>query len=162
MSATRIDYSIRPTLATRSGASPRIGFSFAPALATRSGAASHSGIYSPRRSQHARGLRLALASIRPALATRSGATPYVVNLRSLLHHRRRSVCYVNFSSTYFGSSKTWPAASIRQRHRLQQPFDNVITMIQPPCDSTNHDMQELHLVPPHATYKTTTSRRISD
>jgi hypothetical protein len=60
----------------------------------------------------------------------------------------------------------------RVRHRLQQAFDNdivygkhstnIITMIQPPCDSTNHDMQELHLVPLHATYKTTTSRRISD
>jgi hypothetical protein len=66
--------------------------SIRPALATRSGAASHSGIYSPRRSQHARGLCFELASIRPdvgktfggyasslhsfalALATRSGAT----------------------------------------------------------------------------------------
>jgi hypothetical protein len=55
MSATRIDYSIRPALATRSGASPCIGFSFAPALATRSGAA----------------LRIL------ALATRSGVVPRV-------------------------------------------------------------------------------------
>jgi hypothetical protein len=115
-----------------------------------------------RRWQHTRGLCLALASIRPVLATRSGATPYAVNLSRLLHHRRRSVCYVDFSLTCFGSSMTSPAASVRQRHRLQQAFDNIITMIQPPCDSTNHDMQELHLVPLHATYKTMTSRRISD
>jgi hypothetical protein len=57
------------------------------------------------------------------------------------------------SSTYFGSSTTSPTASIRQRHCLQQAFDNIITMIRPPCDSTDHDMQELHLVPSHATYK---------
>jgi hypothetical protein len=36
--------------------------------------------------QHARGLRLALTSILLALAMRSGATPYAVNLSSLLHH----------------------------------------------------------------------------
>jgi hypothetical protein len=55
MSATRIDYSIRPAFTTRSGASPCIGFLFASALATRSGAA----------------LRI------PALATRSGALPRI-------------------------------------------------------------------------------------
>jgi hypothetical protein len=156
----------------------------ASALATRSGAALQIDIHSPRRWQHARGLRL--ASIRPALATRSGDTPYAVNLSSLLHHRRRSVCYVDFSS--IGSSTTSPTASIRQRHRLQQAFDNdiayikhstttlpttsirqqhriqqafdnIITMIQPPCDSIDRNMQELHLVPSHATCKITTSRQ---
>jgi hypothetical protein len=60
------------------------------------------------------------------------------------------------------STMTSPTASIRQRHRLQQAFDNIITTIRPPCDSTDHDMQELYLVPSHATYMTTTSRRISD
>jgi hypothetical protein len=131
-------------------------------LTTRSGAALRIGILFARRWQHARGLRLILASIRPALATRSGATLYAVNLSSLLHYQLYSVCYVDFSSTYFGSSTTSPAASIRQRHRLQQAFDNIITMIRPPRDSTDYDKQELHLVPSHMTYKTTTSRRISD
>jgi hypothetical protein len=127
-------------------------------LATRSGAVPRIDIYSPGVDNTLGGF----VSIRPVLATRSGATPYAVNLSSLLHHRRCSVCYVDFSSTCFGSSMTSPAASVRQQHRLQQAFDNIITMIQPPCDSTNHDMQELHLVLLHATYMTTTSRRISD
>jgi hypothetical protein len=48
-----------------------------PALATRSGAAPRIGIHPSRRWQHARGLRLELASIRPALATRSGASPRI-------------------------------------------------------------------------------------
>jgi hypothetical protein len=60
-----------------------------------------------------------LASIRPALATRSGATLYAVNLSSLLHHQLHSVCYVDFSSTYFGSSTTSPTASIGRRHGLR-------------------------------------------
>jgi hypothetical protein len=160
-----------PALATRSGAAPRI-----PALATRSRAAPRISIYSPdvgnmlagcashwylfaRCWQHARGLRLTLVFICPALATRSGAALYAVNLSSLLNHRRCSVYCVDFSSTYSGLSTTWPTASIRQRHRLQQAFDNIITMIQPLCDSANHDMQELHLVP-HATCKTMTLIRL--
>jgi hypothetical protein len=109
--------------------------------------------------QHAWGLRLALASIRPMLATRSGATPYAVNLSSLLHHRRRSVCQFDIFRFEYDiayskhSTTTLPTASIRQQHCLQQAFDNIITMIRPPCDSTDHDMQELHLLPSHATYK---------
>jgi hypothetical protein len=42
----------------------------------------------------------------------------------LLHHRRCSVCCVNFGSTYSGSTTISPTTSIRQRHRLQQEFDN--------------------------------------
>jgi hypothetical protein len=49
------------------------------------------------------------------------------------------------------STTTLPTASIRHQHRLQQAFDNIIMMIKLPCDSTDHDMQELHLVPSHTT-----------
>jgi hypothetical protein len=82
---------------------------------TLGGFASHWHLFARCR-QHARGLRLTLTSILPVLATRSGATPYAVNLSSLLHHRRCSVCYVDFSSAYFSSSMTSPTASIRQHH----------------------------------------------
>jgi hypothetical protein len=132
--------------------------SIRPALATRSG------------------LRLALASIRPTLATRSGAAPYAVNFSGLLNGApsatstlvrhipiRRQHCLRQAFDDDIACSKhsttTLPAASIRQRHHLQQAFDNIITMIQPPCDSTDHDMQELHLVPSHPTCKTMTSRQ---
>jgi hypothetical protein len=153
--------SIRPTLGTRSGAAPRIDI-YSPGVGnTLGGFASHWYLFAWCW-QHARGLRLALITIRPALATRLGATPYAINFSGLLNHQRRSVCYVDSGSTYSDSTTTSPTASIRQRHRLQQAFDNIITMIRPPCDSTDHDMQELYLVPSHATYKTTTSRRISD
>jgi hypothetical protein len=84
------DQSHRHSILTYFGASNR--HSFTPTLATRSGAASHSGICSPRRWQHARGLCLELTLLRPgvgntlggyasnwhsfalALTTRSGAT----------------------------------------------------------------------------------------
>jgi hypothetical protein len=99
-----------------------------------------------------------------ALATRSGAAPYAVNFSSLLNHRRCSVCYVDFDSTYSSSTpKTLRRVDSgpprRQRHRLQQAFNNIITMIRLPCDSIDRDMQELHLVPSHVTCKTTTSRQ---
>jgi hypothetical protein len=95
----------------------------ASTLATCSGASRH---LFAQHWQHARGLRLALTSIRPALATRSGVAPYAVNISGLLNHQRRFVCYVNFGSTYSNSTTTSPTASIRQRHRLQQAFDNDI------------------------------------
>jgi hypothetical protein len=114
-----------PTLATRSGAAPQIGI-YSPGVGnTLGGFASHWHLFA-QCWQHARGLCLILASIRRALAMRLGATPYVVNLSSLLHHRRCSVCYVDFSLTYFGSGTTSPTASIRRRHCLQQAFDNDI------------------------------------
>jgi hypothetical protein len=53
----------------------------------------------------------------------------------LLHHRRCSVYCINFGSTYSGSTTISPTTSIRQRHRLQQEFDN-------------H-----HATPPTTTYK---------
>jgi hypothetical protein len=64
--------SIRPVLATRSGASPRIGIYLPGVGNTLGGCASNWHLFARHR-QHARGLRLALASIRPALATHSGA-----------------------------------------------------------------------------------------
>jgi hypothetical protein len=110
---------IRPVLATRSGAAPRIDI-YCPVLATRSGAAPRIGIPLPRHWQHARGLHLAFIclgvgntlgdcashwySFAPALATRSGAAPYAVNFSSFLNHRRCSICYDDFGSTYSGST----------------------------------------------------------
>jgi hypothetical protein len=91
------DQSHRHSILTYFDASNR--HSFTPALATRSGAASHSGICSPRRWQHARGLCPELTllhpgvgntlggctsnwhSFDPALATRSGA---MLNARILV------------------------------------------------------------------------------
>jgi hypothetical protein len=102
---------------------------FAPALAIRSGAMPQIGIYSPGVSNALGGCALhwysfvptlstcsGATSSNPMLAIRSGATPYAVNLSSLLNHRQHSVCYVDFSSTYSGSTTTSPTASIRQHH----------------------------------------------
>jgi hypothetical protein len=56
------------------------------------------------------------------LATRSGATPYAVNLSSLLHHRRCSVCQFDIFQFEYDiahskhSTMTLPTASIRQHH----------------------------------------------
>jgi hypothetical protein len=121
-------YPFAPALATRSGAALRIGIHsprhwqharglrlafIHPALATRSGAAPC--IYSPDVSNTLGGYASFWYSyIHPMLATHSGAASYAVNLSSLLHHRRCSVCYTDFSSTYFGSSTTSPTASIRR------------------------------------------------
>jgi hypothetical protein len=57
---------------------------FAPALATCSGVVPRIGVHSPRRWQHAQGLRLALVFIRPVLATRSGDAPALVFIRPAL------------------------------------------------------------------------------
>jgi hypothetical protein len=63
-----------------------------------------------------------LASVFPALATRSGAAPYAVNLSSLLHHRRCSVCRFDIFRFEYDiayskhSTTTLPTASIRQHH----------------------------------------------
>jgi hypothetical protein len=56
-----------PVLATCSGGRTSKRHSFILALATRSGAASHSGIYSPRCLQHARGLCLELTLFCPSV-----------------------------------------------------------------------------------------------
>jgi hypothetical protein len=106
--------------------------SIRPALAIRSGASSRIGIYSPDVGD-ALGFRLALAPIRPALATRSGAAPYAVNFSSLLHHRWCSVCYVDFSSTYFGSTTTSPnnkysTMTSPTTSTRQHPHDDSATM----------------------------------
>jgi hypothetical protein len=65
-----------PALATRSGAAPRIGI-YSPGIGNTLGGCVSNWYLFARRWQHARGLRLALASIRPALATRSGASPRI-------------------------------------------------------------------------------------
>jgi hypothetical protein len=134
-------YYFAPALATRLGAAPRIGitlprrwqyarglrlvlvflrpgvgntlggyalhwYSFAPVLATCSGATSSN----------------------PMLATRSGAALYAVNLSSLLNHLRRSVYYVDFGSTFFGSTpKTLLHVDSGLPRRLRSAaFDNII------------------------------------
>jgi hypothetical protein len=64
------DQSHRHSTLTYFGTSNR--HSFTPVLATCSGAASHSGIYSPQRSQHARRMCLELTLIRPGVRNTLG------------------------------------------------------------------------------------------
>jgi hypothetical protein len=157
--------SIRPVLATRSGLHlesafiyPDVGntlgdytsnrYSFDPVLATRSGATPRIGIHLPRRWQHARGLRLIVVFIRPDVGnTLGGCASHWYSFALALATRSGAASSNSMLATSTSSATTTKHSGARQRHRLQQAFDNIITTIRPPCDSTVRDMQELHLVP---------------